>query len=81
MNTRILANLRHPMQIAFNAALHIRHVLERSPKLFFFLLAMRTPPRAIHFHAPISQAPRERIMLVLASSIQIQNRPEYSHDD
>ena len=69
-----------PCRLAFDAALHVRSVLERRAELFFLLHAMRTPPRPVHFHAALGQTARERIVLVLAAVVKIVGQPERGHD-
>ena len=67
----VFANLRDAMQVTFNAALHVGRVLERGAKFLLLLDAVRAPIRPVHLRAPISQAAREGIMLVLAPMVQI----------
>src|SRR5450759_4093933 len=76
----VFANLRLPVQVAFDAALHVRNVLERRTELFFLLHAMRTPPRPVHLHATLGQTVRERVVLMLAAVAEIVGQPERSHD-
>src|SRR5208282_5579840 len=77
----VFANLRLSVQIAFDAALHIRSVLERSAELFFLLHAMRTPPRPIHLHAAIGQTAGKRIVLVLGAVVEIVGEANRRHDE
>jgi len=67
----VFTNLRLSVRIAFDAALHIRSVFEGSAEHFFLLLAMRTPPRPVHFHAAIRQTARKTIVDVLATMVKI----------
>src|SRR5450759_3203898 len=76
----VFANLRLPVQVAFDAALHVRNVLERRFKLFFLLHAMRTPPRPVHLYPTFGQTARERIVLVLAPVANIVGQSKRSHD-
>src|SRR5450756_2010032 len=75
----VFANLRLPVQVAFDAALHVRNVLERRTELFFLLHAMRTPPRPVHLHAALGQAARERVVLMLAAVPDIVGPVSYTH--
>src|SRR6266403_1117254 len=50
-DVRISASLRSPILVAFDAALHVRNVLEGRAELFLLLHAVRTPPRPVHLCA------------------------------
>src|SRR5713226_6110057 len=80
LNVRISASLRSPVQVAFDAALHVRNVLERRAELFFLLHAVRTPPRPVHLYATFRQTARERIVLVLSAVAKIVRQYKRSHD-
>src|SRR5713226_5655899 len=80
LDVRISASLRSSVQVAFDAALHVRNVLERCAELFFLLHAVRTPPRPVHLHATVGQTARERIVLVLAAVAKIVRQSKRSHD-
>jgi hypothetical protein len=77
----VLANLRLPMQIAFDAALHVRNELERPTELFFLLLAMRTPPCSVHLYAARSQTTREGVVLMLVAIVEIVGQSGHGHDE
>src|SRR5260370_5052373 len=76
----VFANLRLPVQVAFDAALHVRSVLERRAEHFLLLHAMRTPPRPVHLQPAFGQTACERIVLVLAAAAEIVGQPERGHD-
>ena len=80
LDVLIFANLRSTMHVPFDAALHIRSILERRAKPFLLLLAMGTPPRPIHLHAPLGQTACQSIVLMLGAIAKIVGQPECGRD-
>src|SRR6267378_150033 len=76
----IFANLCLLARITLHPALDIRSKFKRSAELFFLILTVRAPPRAIHLHAAIFQTLRERVMLVLIAVAQIVRPTKRSYD-
>lgn len=67
--------------IAGHAALRVWNPFEGSlAKFFLLLLAVRTPPGAIHFHAAILQTLREAVVLVRAAAVEIIGGPEHGQN-
>src|SRR5260370_23839426 len=76
----VFANLRLPVQVAFDAALHVRSVLERRAEHFFLLHAMRTPPNPAHLQPPCRQTSCDRILLLPPPATTLVAFPYSVHD-